>query len=518
MHDETVHQILAIANVTERPTDWDQVNWEKAHRIVSNLRQRIFRAAEKGDLKKVRSLQRLMLRSYSNILLSVRRVTQTNAGKNTPGVDKIVIKTARSRGVIVDYLSSFTPWKSRPVRRVYIPKSNGKRRPLGIPTILDRCRQAMVKNALEPFWEQKFEGISYGFRPGRGCHDAIVKIYHLALPFGKRRWVVDADIKGAFDNIDHDYLLQTIGNFPARELIKQWLKAGVMEDGVFAATETGVPQGGVISPLLANIALHGMEEALRVRHTRRDGTSVVTYQGVAYNNKGESVGKRALVRYADDFVVFSETKEDAEACIQILTEWLKERGLTLSEEKTHIVHLTEGFDFLGFTVKHYKSPSTKTGWKLLITPSKKSEQAFRDKMKAHWLSFRGKPVGVVLTTLNPILRGWANYFRIGVASRVFRRLSEWMFNRCIWYAKRTHPSKSWKWIVNRYFGRLNLDREDRWVFGDKRTHSYLNKLIWFPIQRHVMVVGNASPDKPALRGYWKARQGAKAKESPDSKE
>lgn len=518
MQQQIVQDILAVANVTERPTDWDQVDWAKAQRIVSNLRQRIFRAAEQGDLKKVRSLQRLMLRSYSNVLMSVRRVTQINAGKNTPGVDKVVIRTPYARGLMADYLSAFTPWKPRPVRRVYIPKSNGKRRPLGIPTVIDRCLQAMVKNALEPFWEQKFEGISYGFRPGRGCHDAIVKIYHLALPFGRRKWVVDADIKGAFDNIRHDYLLRLIGNFAARELVKQWLKAGVMEGGVFAATETGTPQGGVISPLLANIALHGMEDALRVRRTRKDGSTVVTYQGVAYNNKGESVGKRAIVRYADDFVVFCESREDAERCIQILTEWLKERGLTFSPEKTRIVHLTEGFDFLGFTIKHYENAATRTGWKLLITPSRKSVQAFRDKLKPLWLSFRGKPVDVVPGTLNPIIRGWANYFRIGVASRTFRRLSEWMFDRCVWYAKRTHPAKSWHWIVNRYFGRLNLDREDRWVFGDKRTHAYLNKLIWFPVQRHVMVVGSYSPDNPALRDYWRDRQAAKAKDLPLSRQ
>jgi RNA-directed DNA polymerase len=188
------------ANGTERRTDWSSVDWRKAHRLVRNLRQRIFRASQAGDRKRVRSLQKLMLRSYANTLLGVRRVTQVNRGKDTPGVDQLVVKTPEARGRLVDQLLTYQPWKARPARRVYIPKANGKRRPLGIPTIIDRCLQARVKNALEPFWEARFEGCSYGFRPGRGCHDAIAKIYLLAGPHRRKRWVVDADIKGAFDH------------------------------------------------------------------------------------------------------------------------------------------------------------------------------------------------------------------------------------------------------------------------------------------------------------------------------
>jgi RNA-directed DNA polymerase len=232
------------ANGPEGRTDWDAIDWRKADRLVRNLRHRIFRATQANDLRKVRSLQRLMLRSHSNILLSVRRVTQVNAGRHTPGVDKVVVKTPAARGELVDRLATCQPWRALPVRRVYIPKANGKRRPLGIPVVLDRCLQAMVKQALEPEWEARFEGSSYGFRPGRCCHDALAKAHLLACPHRRKRWVLDADIQGAFDAIDHDFLLKALGKVPGRELVRQWLKAGVMEDGAFHATEAGTPHTG----------------------------------------------------------------------------------------------------------------------------------------------------------------------------------------------------------------------------------------------------------------------------------
>jgi len=229
--------------VNERTDDWYSIDWKQVNRKVTSLRQRIFKASEQGDWKRVRSLQRLMLRSESNRLLSVRRVTQVNQGKHTPGVDKVVVKTSGERNLLLKELREYTPWKAQPVKRVYIPKVSGKIRGLGIPTITDRCMQAVVKNALEPLWESQFEGSSYGFRPGRGCHDALEKIFGLTRPRGRKRWILDADIKGAFDHISHSHLLETIGAFPARELIKQWVKAGVPEAGKLHQTEEGSPQG-----------------------------------------------------------------------------------------------------------------------------------------------------------------------------------------------------------------------------------------------------------------------------------
>src|SRR5256885_12061313 len=416
-----------LANGTEKQTNWNAIDWRKANRTVRNLRHRIFRATQEGNLNKVRSLQKLMLKSYSNRLVSVRRVAQINAGKNTPGVDKLVIKTPAARGKMVDALAHYSLGKAKPAKRVYIPKANNKLRPLGIPVVVDRCLQAMLKNALEPAWEARFEGSSYGFRPGRSCHDAIEKIYGLARPNKTKKWVLDADIRGAFDHISHEYLLTTVGPVPGKELIKQWLKAGYVEQDVFHATEQGTPQGGVVSPLLANIALHGMEEAI----------------GVKYNCRGRLIGKRAVVRYADDFVCFCETREDAEQVQQILMEWLKERGLTLSEEKTRIVHLTEGFDFLSFNIRQYPAPQTaKTGWKLLIKPSKEAVRAVQKKLKELWIKGRGSNLQSTLTKLNPVIRGWANYFRSKVAKEIFSHLDNWMFYKADRYTKWMHPNKS----------------------------------------------------------------------------
>src|SRR5256714_3008644 len=372
-----------------------------------------------------------------------------------------------------------------------------------MPVVVDRCLQAMVKNALEPAWEARFEGSSYGFRPGRSCHDAIEKIYGLARPNKTKKWILDADIRGAFDNISHDYLVKAIGPVPGKELIKQWLKAGYVEHGEFHATEQGTPQGGVASPLLANIALHGMGEAI----------------GVTYDYRGQLISKRAVVRYADDFVCFCETREDAERVQGILTEWLKERGLTLSEEKTRIVHLTKGFDFLGFNIRHYPAPQTsRTGWKLLIKPSKEAVQDVQRKLKDQWDKLQGTNVQAVPAKLNPIIRGWANYFRTAVAKEIFSSLDRWMFYKADRYTRRTHPKKSKDWRHRIYWGRFQLDRLDPWVFGDKQTGGHLLKFSWFPIERHVLVKGRASPDDPSLKDYWMKRQAAKAKDLTFSKQ
>ena len=351
--------------------------------------------------------------------------------------------------------------------------------------------QARVKNALEPQWEARFESSSFGFRPGRSTHDAISSIFLLANPRGRKQWILDADIKGAFDNIGHEPLLNAIGKVPGHGLIRQWLKAGYVDSGIEHETSAGTPQGGIISPLLANIALHGMEKALGVKRSK---------------SSGEILGNRAVVRYADDFVVFCESREDAGSAKEELSAWLGGRGLELSEEKTQIVHITEGFDFLGFNVRQYEEPASKRGWKLYIKPSKASVQKIRDRLRQEWRSMRGTHAGIVITKLNPIIRGWANYFRIGVSSEIFTSLDNWMVTRVFRWTKFRHNTKSWHWVKDKYWGRWNKSRQDNWVFGDKLTGGYLLKFAWTKIERHTLVRGNASPDDASLNEYWDDRR------------
>jgi RNA-directed DNA polymerase len=430
-----------------------------------------------------------MLKSRANVLESVRRVTQVNHGKSTPGIDHVVVTTPEERGALCYQLSALDLHKAHPVRRVYIPKRKGTR-PLGIPTIVDRCVQAMVKNALEPFWEARFEGISYGFRPGRGCHDAIEKVFHLARPNTTRPWVLDADIEGAFNNIGHTALVQAIGNFPARGLIKQWLTAGYVEDEMLHPTETGVPQGGVISPLLLNVALHGMEQVL----------------GTSYTPKGVLRGPYALVRYADDFAVFRPTQEAAVEAQRRLSAWLGTRGLRLSDEKTHIRHLREGFHFLGFTIRHYPTPqSSRSGYKLLIKPSQASIQQIKGKLKGLWRTHVGSPTVALINAMNPVIRGWSSDFRTGVSKEVFTELDRFMYERAQRYMKRRHPRKSGWWRTQKYWGQT-LGRQDRWVFQDKERHGTLRKFAWTKIVRHRLVPTTYAPDDPTLQDYWRQRR------------
>ena len=472
---------------------WDQVDWREHEQRVRRLRCRIFKTVKDGDLATARNLQKLALRSWSNTLISVRQVTQRNTGRKTAGVDGQVALTSQARAeVAVQVHATRNSWQPAAVRRVYIPKASDrtKMRPLGIPVIMDRCHQARVRQALEPEREARFEARSYGFRPGRGCHDAIGSLFQTLCGKSKRVWILDADLAGAFDNIDHDHLLESIGDFPARRMVTGWLKAGVFEAGKgFSPTGAGTPQGGVISPLLLNIALHGLEEAAGVRYLT----------GV---RAGEVAGTSpALVRYADDLVVCCHTRQQAEQVKARLAAWLAPRGLAFNEAKTRIVRLDEeGFEFLGFHLRRYDNG------KLLIKPSVTAIKRFRKRLAKEFRALRGANVAAVLAKITPIVRGWVAYYRTVVSSRVFHALTDYLWKLTYKWACWSHPNKPKRWITRRYFGKFNKFRNDRWVFGDRDTGAYLPKPAWTDIARHTLVKGGASPDDPDLAEYWAQRR------------
>jgi len=471
---------------------WERVDWRHHEEQVRRLRGRIFQAVQEGDWPRARSLQKLALRNWSNTLVSVRQVTQRNAGRRTAGIDGQVALTSQARAEMAVHVhASLGSHRPSPARRVYVPKASDKTkmRPLGIPVLIDRCHQARVKNALEPEWEAQFEPRSYGFRPGRGCHDAIESLFSTLCGKSVRVWILDADLAGAFDKIDHEHLLKMLGGFPAKGMIAGWLRAGIFEAGKgLAPTEEGTPQGGVLSPLLLNIALHGLEEAAGVRY--RTGARAGEVRS----------GSPALTRYADDLVVCCHSRQQAEQVKTRLAGWLEPRGLALNEAKTRIVPLSEGFDFLAFNLRRYPNG------KLLIKPSATAIKRFRSRLAREFRALRGSNVAAVLAKIVPITRGWVAYYRTVVSTRAFHALTDYLWKLTYKWACWSHPNKPKRWITGRYFRKFSRFRNDRWVFGDKDTGAYLPKPAWTDIVRHTLVRSGASPDDPALAGYWAQRR------------
>jgi RNA-directed DNA polymerase len=483
----------------EKRLNWQSIQWKQVETEVQNLQHRIFVAKQKNDRRKLRRLQKLLLKSRSNILLALRRVTVYNKGKKTPGIDKVIITKSERMNMFEDLLHTdlklYTPL---PVKRIYIPKPDVKQRHLGIATIKDRCIQAMTKNCLEPEWEAVFESTSYGFRPGRSAHDAISRIYNTVSVkvkgINKNKWILDADIEG-FYNVCHKDIIEKLDNFPGKQLVIKWLAAGYLDRNVFHPTQQGT--GGIISPLLANIALCDLERIL----------------GTAPSKSGRVRGSRVYVRYADDFVVLCGSLKEARTTQIEIATWLKSKNLKLAANKTRIVHIDEGFDFLGVNIRHYDTSKTKSNKVLMIQPSKKSIEKIKQKLREEWQFARGKSIVTVLNRINPIIKGWCNYFCKFVSTKYFRHLDNWTYVKCQNYASRMHPQKGKKWIYDKYFKTFVANKKDRWIFGDKSSGQYLKKFTWTNIRQHILVKGYTSPYDPTVKLYWENRYTMLYKES-----
>lgn len=502
---KTSSEHTPLCAIDSTKVEWRHTPWPKLERYVFKLQKRIFKATQEGDDKTVRRLQKTLLRSRSAKTLAVRQVSQDNRGRNTAGVDGVKSLTPQQRLDLVDNLQ--VTGAAMPTRRVWIPKAGTtEKRPLGIPTLKDRALQALAKQALEPEWEARFEPNSYGFRPGRSAHDAIEAIWVAVNK--KAKYVLDADIAKCFDRINHDALLNKLDTFPSlRRQIKSWLKAGLMEGEQLFPTPEGTPQGGVISPLLANIALHGMETMLQQRF--KYGTR---------NHRW--VSKIQLIRYADDFVILHEDKTRVEEAKALIIQWLAPLGLELKSSKTRLVHTLyevegeTGFDFLGFRVRQYRAGKHRTGiwrkgyplgFKTFITPSKTGIKRHYDQLAKVVDSHKCKTQAELINTLNPMIRGWCNYYARAVSKRVFTRLGHLLYQKLRAWARRRHPGRANGWTTHRYW---HIRAGKGWWFMARQGQQTvrMTRHADTPIVRHIKVQDNRSPFDGDW-AYWGTRLG-----------
>nr|BFD42667.1 group II intron reverse transcriptase/maturase [Pseudomonas sp. FFPRI_1] len=494
----TTQEIACAGAPSHESVTWHSIDWAACHREVRRLQARIVKATREGKHGKVKALQWILTHSFSGKALAVRRVTE-NQGKKTPGVDGITWSTpeAKSQAMLSIKRRGYRP---QPLKRVYIPKANGKMRPLGIPTMRDRAMQALYLLALEPVAETTADGRSFGFRPERSTADAIEQCFTALSKKVAPQWVLEGDIKGCFDNISHDWLM---GHVPTdREILRKWLKAGYMEDRQLFPTEAGTPQGGIISPTLANLVLDGLEAKLDAAFGRkRYANGVQTRLMVNY------------VRYADDFIVTGRSKELLEQEVMpIIEDFMRERGLTLSPEKTKITHIDEGFDFLGQNVRKYNG-------KLLIKPSKANVATFLEKVRSAVKGNKALDQPRLIRMLNPMIQGWANYHQHVVSKATFARVDHEIW-RVLWqWAVRRHPQKSSVWIKQRYFHSVGTRN---WVFAAATGERFpdgnpilssLRKATDTPIRRHRPIKLEANPFDPTWETYFEERVSLKMQNS-----
>jgi RNA-directed DNA polymerase len=467
-------------------TGWNQIYWKRCEQQVERLQARIVKASRLGRWGKVKALQRLLTHSFSGKALAVKRVTE-NKGKRTSGVDHVLWTTPQSKIKAIRSLQR-RGYQPQPLRRLYIPKSNGKLRPLGIPTMKDRAMQAVHLMALEPIAETYADHNSYGFRRGRSAADAIEQCFTALSQADSPEWILEGDIKGCFDHISHSWLLMHIPMDTG--ILEKWLKSGYLEHSNWFATEAGTPQGGIVSPTLANLALNGLEVLLARRFRR-------------HVKQGQWIHPKVhLVRYADDFIITGSSHDLLVNEVRpLVEEFLRERGLELSAEKTHVTRITDGFDFLGQHLRKHRG-------KLLVMPSKKNTQAFLTKVRGVIEDNKSATQANLIVRLNPIIRGWANYHRHCVASRAFSRVDFEIWRKLWRWGRRRHPKKNAQWVKARYFHALG---GRTWMFaaltGPQKAPGY-TRLVYADdtrIRRHRKIHGAANPFDPQWRSYFVKR-------------
>lgn len=484
-------------------TCWEEIDWQKARAYVKKLQMRIVKAQKEGHYSKVKSLQWLLTHSFYAKALAVKRVT-SNSGKRTSGVDHELWLTPQAKFNAISKLNR-RGYRPQPLRRHYIPKKNGKMRPLSIPTMTDRAMQTLYKFSLEPIAETYADPNSYGFRIGRSTHDAIEQCF-TDLNKGKSpKWILEGDIKGCFDHISHQWLLE---NIPMdTQILEKWLKCGYVETQKLFPTDEGTPQGGTISPTLMNMTLDGLERLLHDRLPTRKKVNGKTH-----------CNKMNFVRYADDFIITGESPEFLrEKVLPIVREFLTERGLQLSEEKTVITHIGEGFDFLGKNIRKYNG-------KLLIKPCKSAVKSFLGKVRDIIKSSKSIKQEILIRRLNPVIRGWVNNQRYVVSSKVFSTV-DYEIYKCLWqWAKRRHKKKSRKWIARKYWHDID---SRQWTFSvpyknqgteGKPLYCKLEYATDTKIIRFKKIVAEANPFDEYWTDYFEEREGEKLLNSTKGRE
>lgn len=474
-------QMMISKEISASPdsAQWQSINWKAVESHGLKLQMRIAKATREGKHGKAKALQWILTHSRSAKLLAVKRVSQ-NKGSKTPGIDGVIWNTDTRRMKAVNQLSR-KAYQAKPLKRIYIPKKNGKLRPLGIPCMVDRAQQALHLLALEPISETLADPNSYGFRPNRSTADAVAQCFKCLALKKSAQWVLEGDIKACFDKIGHQWLMNNIA--VDKRMLEQWLKSGFMDKGLFYRTDEGTPQGGVISPTLMLMTLAGLEQRIK---------STALKKGARAN----------FIGYADDFVVTCASKEVLENDIKpLIADFLAERGLTLSEEKTHITHISRGFDFLGFNHRKYKG-------KLLIKPSKSNTLLFLSNLRELIKKHATIPVNDLIKLINPKLRGWSNYYRHCVAKQVFGYVGHKLFHTLWHWAIRRHLTKSRTWIALKYF----INRQGQWQFHgwqkimDMDCQFNLFQIAKVPIERHVKIRSAATPFDPQYQEYLAKRK------------